>query len=465
MVFSQSFSRFSSRKKAPKTRNEKPTKQKPNAKKKSARILLLLPSKDEHIRLTLQEAEKYAAQKKYKLAIQAINKGLNAGLPTPKLLNQKAHYLAESGIYTPAQEIWKKLKNDPDNPELAGDAAQSLKLCQQRQTALANQTRALLKYFHTLAKNKQQPLQFIPKPKCWKTNNDLTAIIAKEAEHLRGKGHAKLSQLIIERALSEGFRSPTVLQQQALTLAVSGNLQDAKAILNNLPKNENTPKLKRGIQKSLQDLDAEQKQYSKNRSRHLLLRCSNYALANNWKPQHLPKPGAKKAKTSDPEAKKLTIKEIKSIVDAGKSKVALGMIDILFEFYNHAPQALQLKAKTLLDSNQIDSAIEALQPLLTSQKYSDATKALLKLARNGITEKAKQLSEQQTADEAISFFINKHLQHGIAPEFNDQIGSILSKSSNEDTAIGDRELRQQELQLQFNSALIDHLEARLKKTA
>ena len=463
MVFSQFFSRFSSRKKAPKTRNEKPTKQKPNAKKKSARILL--PSKDEHIRLTLQEAEKYAAQKKYKLAIQAINKGLNAGLPTPKLLNQKAHYLAESGIYTPAQEIWKKLKNDPDNPELAGDAAQSLKLCQQRQTALANQTRALLKDFHTLAKNKQQPLQFIPKPKDWKTNNDLTAIIAKEAEHLRGKGHAKLSQLIIERALSEGFRSPTVLQQQALTLAVSGNLQDAKAILNNLLKNENTPKLKRGIQKSLQDLDAEQKQYSKNRSRHLLLRCSNYALANNWKPQHLPKPGAKKAKTSDPEAKKLTIKEIKSIVDAGKSKVALGMIDILFEFYNHAPQALQLKAKTLLDSNQIDSAIEALQPLLTSQKYSDATKALLKLARNGITEKAKQLSEQQTADEAISFFINKHLQHGIAPEFNDQIGSILSKSSNEDTAIGDRELRQQELQLQFNSALIDHLEARLKKTA
>lgn len=462
MVFSQFFSRFSSQKKAPKTRNEKPTKQKPNAKKKSARILL--PSKDEHIRLTLQEAEKYAAQKKYKLAIQAINKGLNAGLPTPKLLNQKAHYLAESGIYAPAQEIWKKLKNDPDNPELAGDAAQSLKLCQQRQTALANQTRALLKYFHTLAKNKQQPLQFIPKPKDWKTNNDLTAIIAKEAEYLRGKGHAKLSQLIVDRALSEGFRSPTVLQQQALTLAVSGNLQDAKAILNNLLKNENTPKLKRGIQKSLQDLDAEQKQYSKNRSRHLLLRCSNYALANNWKPQHLPKPGAIKAKTSDSEAKKLTIQEIKSIMDAGKNKVALGMIDILFEFYNHAPQALQLKAKTLLDSNQIDSAIKALQPLLTSQNSSYATKAL-KLARHGITEKAKQLSEQQTADEAISFFINKHLQHGIAPEFNDQIGSILSKSSNEDTAIGDRELRQQELQLQFNSALIDHLEARLKKTA
>ena len=462
MVFSQFFSRFSSRKKAPKTRNEKPTKQKPNAKKKSARILL--PSKDEHIRLTLQEAEKYAAQKKYKLAIQAINKGLNAGLPTPKLLNQKAHYLAESGIYTPAQEIWKKLKNDPDNPELAGDAAQSLKLCQQRQTALPNQTRALLKHFHTLAKNKQQPLQFIPKPKDWKTNQDLTTIIAKEAEHLRGKGHAKLSQLIIERALSEGFRSPTVLQQQALTLAVSGNLQDAKAILNNLLKNENAPKLKQGIQKSLQDLDAEQKQYSKNRSRHLLLHCSNYALANNWKPQHLPTPGAKKAKIANSEVKKLAIQEIKSIVNAGKTKVALGMIDILFEFYNHAPQALQLKAKTLLDSNQIDSAIEALQPLLTSQNSSDATKAL-KLARKGITEKAKQLSEQQTADQAISFFINKHLQHGIAPEFNDQIGSILSKSSNEDTAIGDRELRQQELQLQFNSALIDHLEARLKKTA
>lgn len=462
MVFSQFFSRFSSQKTAPKTRNGKPTKQKPNAKKKGARILL--PSKDEHVRLTLQEAEKYAAQKKYKLAIQAINKGLNAGLTTPKLLNQKAHYLVEKGAYSPAQEIWEKLKSDDTNPELAGSAAQSLKLCQQRQTALANQTRALLKYFHTLAKNKQQPLRFIPKPKDWKTNNDLTAIIAKEAEHLRGKGHAKLSQLIIERALSEGFRSPTVLQQQALTLAVSGNLQDAKTILNNLLKNENNPKLKRGIQKSLKDLITEQKQYSKNRSRHLLLRCSNYALANNWKPQHLPKPGAKKAKTSDSEAKKLAIKEIESIVDTGKTKVALGMIDILFEFYNHAPQALQLKAKTLLDSNQIDSAIEALQPLLTSQNPLNATKAL-KLARNGITEKSKQLSEQQTTDEAISFFINKHLQHGIAPEFNDQIGSILSKSSIEDTAIGDRELRQQELQLQFNSTLIDHLEARLKKAA
>ena len=173
---------------------------------------------------------------------------------------------------------------------------------------------------------------------------------------------------------------------------------------------------------------------------------------------------SKKIKIIDSKAKNLVIQEIKAALNTGKHKIALGMIDIIFEFYDHSPIALQLKAKALFDSDQFDSAIEILKPLLASKNSAVSTKAL-KLARKEITGKANQLNEHQTADEAIAFFIDKHLQFGIAPEFNDQIGSILTTSPIGDSTIEDRELRQQELQLQFNSALIDHLEARLKKAA
>ena len=440
------------------SKKAKSAKHQPNSKKKSSRILP--PSKDEHVRLTLEQARKCAEQKKYKPAIQIINKGLNSGLPESKLLNQKAQYLAESGNFNTARSIWEELKKSEDS-EIASEAIRSIKISQQRQTALINKTKTLLQYFHTLANSYQKKLKFIPEPKTWSADQDLAISTSKEINRLREEGCPKLALLITERAINEGFHSFPLIKQKTATLAAAGKLEEAKAILNNLNKNSVNLKLKQDIKQTLQSLEPTRKQFLKKRPRHLLLRCHAFSKANNWDPKHLPKPNSIKPNTSDQESKNLAIQEISKLFKLGKYKIALGIIGIVFEFYDHAPQVSHLKAKCLASTNQLDAAIEILKPLLTSKSPEDSTTAL-ELIREGITNRAKQVSKLESADKALEFFINKHLQHGITPEYNQQLGTILTKTSSVDISVQDPKLRQQELNLQFNTALIARLESQLK---
>ena len=106
-----------------------------NGNNKGFSSLRLRPNKKESARLSLEEANKLIADKKYKQALKAINTSLENKISTNQLLLKKAFLLSENNQHNEAQEILRflaKLKNKTKLATAAQDLLISSKENQQK---------------------------------------------------------------------------------------------------------------------------------------------------------------------------------------------------------------------------------------------------------------------------------------------------------------------------------------------
>ena len=83
-------------------------------------------SRAEIERQTIKKADKLIAEKKYKLALEAINQTIENGTSTNQIQFRKALALSKDKQFQEAHEIWTELSNLKNKPKLAASAKQSL---------------------------------------------------------------------------------------------------------------------------------------------------------------------------------------------------------------------------------------------------------------------------------------------------------------------------------------------------
>ena len=121
---------------------------------------------------------------------------------------------------------------------------------------------------------------------------------------------------------------------------------------------------------------------------------------------------------------------------------------------------MQLKGEALAELKRDKEAINVWAKLANSEHQETADKARQSISQL-LAQKALLISAEKSPQEALSIFIDEHLKINLAPTFNELISPILNQSEPDNETLFDPELEQHQLQLQFNTIVIQRLEAQL----
>ena len=99
--------------------------------------------------------------------------------------------------------------------------------------------------------------------------------------------------------------------------------------------------------------------------------------------------------------------------------------------------------------------------LCLSENKNIAKKAC-RLISKSLSEKALQISSTKSPKEAITFFIRAHLRLNLAPTLNKTVIKILEQLDSSKADFSNPDLKKHQLQLIFNTEVIECLEARLQ---
>ena len=421
------------------------------------RLFLLPPSKEEAIRLAIQESEKLREARKLKDAIQVLDRSIQNGKISNKLLLNKALLLSSDKQFEESQKILKSLSKIKSDPDISSSAKEALKTIRHLETEIKNSKILLLTNMHALAEKNNQKLICAPKPNQLSAEHDLAIILRKEAANARNNNRFKLSLNLIECAFESGLNSPWLVYQKGLTLKAIGQFDEARSILEKLSKTQKKEKLQQAIKESLNNLDSDKEQFIKDRPKRVLRHCKAITEDHKWKNQHLPDSIPQGTKLN---SRQLVIDESKAALDSGRSQLCIELLKACSLYYVNNRQGTLLQAEALFTVGENEKAISLLKELSTTKedKYSRKAKAILS---NKFTEKAKAVCIKKSPEQAITYYIEQHLAAELNPEYNQNLDEILTKIMSSSDLSSDQELRKHQLRIKFNNIFIDHLEAKL----
>lgn len=426
-------------------------------KSRSRRLFLLPPSKEEAIRLSIQESEKFKKSHKFKDAIRVLNESIKAGRSSNKLLLTQALLLSKDKQFAESKTILKQLSKAKGDTETSNSAKEALKTVKSLEAEIFNSKLLLLKNMHTLANKSNQKLIHAPQPNQLNADHDLALIIRKEAANARNNNRFKLSLNLIDCAFESGIQSPWLFHQKGLTLKAIGKFEEARLIWEKISKMQNKQKLELAIKETLNNLDVDKDKFTKDRPQRLIRHCKAITEDHRWLNQHLPESTSQET-TSNP--KQLVIDEAKAALKSEKLELCLELLEASFLYYTNNRQGLLLQAEALYQAEDIETSFQILKKLATTKddKYARKAKAIWS---SKLTEKAKTICLQESPTQAIIYYIEQHLTAELNPEYNQELDDILLEASSSKESSSDPELRRHQLRLKFNNIFIDHLEAKL----
>ena len=121
---------------------------------------------------------------------------------------------------------------------------------------------------------------------------------------------------------------------------------------------------------------------------------------------------------------------------------------------------MQLKSEALIKLELDKEALKVLKTLSQSPHKQTSIKAVETITKI-LSRKAIDIDSNESPQKAVYFFIEEHIKLNLTPSLNAQIKSILQKCEPESTNFSDPILSQHQLQLRFNTIVIDCLEAQL----
>ena len=421
-------------------------------------IPLLNPSKDEIERLTLKEVDSLISEKKYKKALKIIATSIESGAKTNKILLKKAFLLSQIGQYTDAHAIWEKLSDLTNKPKIAALAKKSLETSKYLQANHINSVKLLIGTLHAIAHKYQQKLNHLPASKDEYSGENIIPAIRLEAEVARAYELPKLSSDIIEQTLQAGLESPLLINDKALSMSMFGQHKKALEILTSLEQEIKNPSIKNTIKESITSLEKSASHHEAKKSIYLIKQSRVLAISSGIEVKYIPD---EFNTSSELEVKSLIFSEAINCVKSNP-KACLRIVNSILDYFPGDGASMQLQGEALAELKKDKEAIKVWAKLAHSEHVETAEKARQSISQL-LAQKALLISAEQSPWEALSAFIDEHLKINLAPTFNELITPILNQSEPESEALFDPELEQHQLQLQFNTIVIQRLEAQLIK--
>ena len=446
MVLDQLRERFLS---SNKKRAHSKTKKRPNP--------LPTQSKAEIERQTIKKADKLIAEKKYKLALETINQTIENGTSTNQIQFRKALALSKDKQFQEAHEIWTELSNLKNKPKLAASAKQSLNASKKIEIQAINSTKCLIDDLHSTAQKYNQKLDHIPQSRNWSTAADLTLLVLKQTEATRNAQLPKLSADLIDQAITGGLESPLLLNDKALSLGMMGQQKTALGLLGHLKKTSKSEQLINSINKNINWIKSNPKPNKSKLNLYLAKQARLIAANNNLDHTFLPKEKEISEKT---RVKFLIFRKARANLTQNP-QACLRLVNSILDYFQGDLAALLLKGEALTALKKDDKALRIWKDLVHSKDENIANKAS-ELISQFCFKKSLLISSKDSPKQVLLYFIEQHLKLGISPILSKDIKTILKKVEHIDTQFSDPDLLQHQLELLFNTHIIECLEARFR---
>ena len=407
--------------------------------------------------LALEKVRKLILEKKYKQALNLVNTTIKSGITSQRLLAKKAFLLSQNKQYDEAHAIWEKLSKNKNKPKLAESAKKSLAISKIDQSKYIKNTKILIDSLHTRANQFQQKLKYLPVSENWSPKDHIIELVRKEAECARKAGQPGLSIYFINKILQAGFKSPLLNHDKALTLSMIGQQKKSLQLLKELGKKTKNSRLKALISKSTNKIKISAK-LSQSKIDVLLVKQARAAAASNClEIKFVPEI---EEINKDIDVKYMIFKESRTALNQNNAQASLDIVDAIIDFSPDNLGALQLKGESLAALKKHNQARKIWGDLCLSKNKNIAKEASRLLSKN-LSQKALNISSTKSPKEAVSYFIEEHLKLNLSPILNNKIKTILEKIEPSQPNFSNLDLKKHELQLMFNTQVIECLKARL----
>ena len=433
-------------------------KKRPHSKKKKHSNLSSDQSKSELEHQTIKKIDKLIAEKKYKLALEAINLSIENGVSTNQILFRKAQALSKNKQFQEAHDIWTKLSKLKNKPKLAASAKQSLDASKKIEIQTINSIKLLIDELHVTAQKYNQKLDHIPKSRNWSTAADFTPLVLKQTEATRNAQLPKLSADLIDQALAGGLESPLLLNDKARSIGMMGQQKTALGLLGHLKKTSKSEQLINSINANINWINSNSKLHKSKSNLYLAKQARSIAASNKLDTTFLPDDTEISPKT---RVKFLIFRKARAtLID--NPQACLCLIDSILDYSQGDLAALLLKGEAFAALQKIDEAFEIWRDLTGSKDGNIANKAS-DLIGQFFSQEALAISASESPKKAILFFIEQHLERNVVPTMNKEIYTILQRLAPPDTQSSDIEFQQHQLQLMLNTHVLECLEARSRQ--
>jgi hypothetical protein len=231
-----------------------------------------------------------------------------------------------------------------------------------------------------------------------------------------------------------------------------GRQKQALRMLNELQKEHKGEKLSKSVDKKSESLK-NGKQNQLKIKLHLAKESALIAIGKGIKSEFLPNSKNIDLKTN---IKSLVFKKARASL-ATSPEATHDLCSLILGYFPGDLASLQLKGEALAALKQNDEATRIWRELVSSGNAKISQKATELIAKN-LAARAEIVSKTKSPKAALSFFIKQHFMLNLAPMLNQEISKILSKSERLRSEPLDPELEKHQLQLIFNTLVIEHLE-------
>ena len=190
--------------------------------------------------LLIKESFSARKKKKNQLSLELIDTGLDHGLDSPWLLDNKAQSLVNLGDFESAKIIWEGLLNCKGNAKILQTAQQSLDCLEEsKRQHEEERPRQLIESFQEIANQHQWTFQNLPRLENLENGADIEVICLKEAIIACNQDNPQLSILLLDTIMDYGYQSPWLSHNKAIALLKTKEHNAAISIWNALKESDN----------------------------------------------------------------------------------------------------------------------------------------------------------------------------------------------------------------------------------
>ncbi|MCB4393843.1 hypothetical protein FZZ91_00535 [Synechococcus sp. HB1133] len=406
-----------------------------------------------------QASKNLNSTKELNKALREIDNNIQDKTATHQQLLLKAEILLRVGKFRKSKEILTRISNDKKNQSSSLNAKHLLKILPQlREEAATNKTKKLIEDLRKIAQKYETKLLSLPSNDDLLPRLDITILIRKESRLARSAELPGLSLELIDRTLQDVQESLWLRHDKALSINMMGQQQTALKLLRELKETTKNEKITNSIDRNIEDIQKHSKRYQSKLNLYLAKQSKIMIKSNGLDATFLPEERTISEKS---RIKFLVFRKARAILTENP-KACLCLANSILDYFRDDLAAILLKGEALAALKKDDEAVDIWKSLSRSKDENIATKAS-ELISQSLSKKAIRMSAKESPKKALSFFIHQHLKHSITPTINKNIKKILQQLEPHDTHFSDPDLEQHQLQLLFNTQLIECLETRFRE--
>ena len=402
----------------------------------------------------------FCTKEELNTALNNIDNLISNDGPKNRLLLRKADLFLRKGKFKQARQILADIKGDKQDPQSLKRAKKLLSYSHhlQQQSAI-KENEKLIKKLQSIAKKYDHQIKIFPDTKDPLFDPNISQLVRKEAQHARTVHLPMLSYELINQALKAGQESPWLLVGKALSLDMMGRQNEALKILEELKKVNKGEKITKSINMAIKNAQKNNKNYRQtilnfHLAMHIKAICINQQINTKFIP-------GTETINAQSKVKSLIYKEAVSAISENPD-LSLTFLNAILDYFPNDGAALQLKGEALAALKKCDQAIQ-IWSIIAHSDNKEAAQIASESISKLLSIKAKKISSSQSPQKAINFYIAKHLKLHLTPSPTKRLKSILGQIEPLNEDFLDQELREHQLQLQFNTLLIEYLETQLRE--